>query len=48
MKQGGRPSRYEYVPITTYPLSKEEKAVQDALGFTGTEPAPAIGETVCL
>jgi len=43
--QGGRPSRYEYVPITTYPLSKEEKAAQDALGFTGTEPAPGVGET---
>lgn len=42
---GGRPSRYEYVPIVTYPLSKEEKAVQDAKGFTGMEPAPGMGET---
>jgi TPR repeat protein len=37
---GGRPSRYEYIPITTYPLSKEEKAAQDALGFTGLELGP--------
>jgi len=43
--QGGRPSRYEYIPITTYPLSKEEKAQQDAKGFTGADPAPGAGET---
>ena len=43
--KGGRPSRYQYVPITTYPLSVEEKAAQDALGFTGADPTPTVGET---
>ena len=42
---GGRPSRYQYLTIPSHPLSAEEKAAQDAVGFTGTVPTPGIGET---
>jgi len=42
---GGRPSRYDYVPIVTYPLSEEDKAAQKQQGFSGLDPTPRLGET---
>lgn len=42
---GGRPSRYHYVPIVTYPLSEEDKAAQKRQGFSGLDPTPRLGET---
>lgn len=41
---GGRPSRYTYSPVCTYPLSEDEKSAQNQ-GFTGMDPTPRLGET---
>eukprot|EP00960_Hanusia_phi_P005000 144101-Hanusia_phi.AAC.3 len=33
--KGGRPSRFEYMPSTPFPLNEEEKRERDAKGFDG-------------